>query len=140
MRPLYYRLEGRTPVPEPDRDAASGLLGRVADRRVARDTIDVYGQAVVVSTVFLVIDHAWAGRPRLFETMVFWPGAPLDEWQRRYATWDDALAGHRVAVAAVEAAWWRRRRNGTRRPHSHRRFVPDPVLDARARWELATRP
>jgi hypothetical protein len=52
-------------------------------------TEDIY-----VSTVFLV-SPAGAGfvkQPLFFETMVF--GGPLDKVQCRYATWDEAAAGH----------------------------------------------
>jgi hypothetical protein len=68
-----------------------------ATKRVAVDTIG----DVRVSTVFLMIDHNWLdGPPILFETMVF--GGPFDEWQWRYHTWDEAVAGHRAIVAGVE--------------------------------------
>ena len=38
----------------------------------------------------------------LFETLAF--GGPLDEEQRRYSTWDEAMAGHLVLVGMVSAA------------------------------------
>lgn len=52
---------------------------------------------VTVSTVFLGLDHGWGkGPPILFETMIF--GGPLDDYQVRYSSWDDAETGHKVAV------------------------------------------
>ena len=56
-----------------------------------------------VSTVFLGLDHNWAfpGEPRaLFETMIF--GGEFDQWQRRYATWDEARAGHEDWVKRLQ--------------------------------------
>lgn len=47
-----------------------------------------------VSTVFLGLDHGYrpGDPPIVFETMVF--GGPFDQDQERYATWDEAVAGH----------------------------------------------
>jgi hypothetical protein len=65
-------------------------------RRVAKTTVG----EVDISTVFLTVDHAWGGGPPiLFETMVF--GGPLNEYQWRYSTWDEAVAGHERIVNAV---------------------------------------
>jgi hypothetical protein len=67
-----------------------------ADRTVARTDIG----EVRVSTVFLGLDHNWGdGPPLIFETMVF--GGEFDEWQERYSTWDQAVAGHEAMVAKV---------------------------------------
>lgn len=54
-----------------------------------------------VSTVFLALDHSHypSGPPILFETMVF--GGPHDEHTDRYATWDEAVAGHNRILAAL---------------------------------------
>jgi hypothetical protein len=70
------------------------LLRDAARRRVAHTEV---GQ-VEVSTVFLVLDHNYGreGPPVLYETMVF--GGAHDQWQRRYATREAALAGHDQAV------------------------------------------
>src|SRR5580704_18065197 len=65
---------------------------------------------VRVSTVFLGIDHRFGGvgPPVLFETMVFRGpgrrgrmGVGDDMW--RYASWDDAEAGHKAAVRRERA-------------------------------------
>jgi hypothetical protein len=62
--------------------------------RVAQDQIGV----ARVSTVFMGIDHNFTrgGPPLLFETMIF--GGPEDGFQARYSTWDEAEAGHAVAL------------------------------------------
>jgi len=55
-----------------------------------------------VSTVWVGIDQSFgAGRPLIFETMVFGPGNWGEE-QRRYATEEEALAGHEEIVAAIK--------------------------------------
>jgi hypothetical protein len=71
------------------------------DRRVASTAIN---DKCSVSTVFLGLDHNFSGKgdPLLFETMIF--GGPLDEHQRRYATWDQAERGHAEAVAEARKA------------------------------------
>ena len=79
-----------------------------ADRRVAGTEVG----GLWISTVFLGINHQWDayGPPLLFETMVFskvkdpsrygdgegWGG---EEDMARYATWDEAIAGHAAMVA-----------------------------------------
>lgn len=78
-----------------------------ADRVVAQSQV---GDGVMVSTVFLGIDHNFAfdGPPILFETMIFQTkegGAEmLDDYQERYRTWGEAEAGHARAVAMVKEA------------------------------------
>jgi hypothetical protein len=89
----WYVLDERgEPVPTDDVEAAGQLLDDVDAQRVA---LDERG-GVRVSTVFLVLDHSHgSGRPVLYETMVF--GGPHDQYQERYATRAEAVAGHRVA-------------------------------------------
>jgi hypothetical protein len=66
-----------------------------AERHLGNDFLD---EGVHVSTVFLGIDHNFGlnGPPLLFETMIF--GGPHDQYQDRYATRDEALAGHAKAM------------------------------------------
>ena len=74
------------------------------DNHVGYDEISGF----IVSTVFMGINHTWGrGRPHWFETMVFRQmdnrrmlGRLIDQW--RYATLEEARAGHKLAVAAVE--------------------------------------
>jgi hypothetical protein len=70
-----------------------------ADRKVAKDTLP---SGLLVSTVFLGIDHGFSDNPDvppiLFETMVFMPGS-YDELEcERYATKAEALKGHEAMV------------------------------------------
>ena len=57
---------------------------------------------VRVSTVFLGLDHAWIGEPSpiLWETMIF--GGEHDQYQERYTSHEDALAGHQRAIDLVK--------------------------------------
>lgn len=59
---------------------------------------------ILISTVWLGIDHNFMmeGPPLIFETMVF-DGNFGDRYCERYATKDEALAGHAKAVAWVKA-------------------------------------
>jgi hypothetical protein len=92
-----YILNGHDPVPEPDIHKWGRWLSK-ANRVVAKTQI---GDAEI-STVFLGTDHNWLGHPPpiLFETMVF--GLPYaHEPCIRYATWDEAEAGHSEMVERV---------------------------------------
>jgi len=95
----WYKLVGKTPVKSDD---LNDLRIGTDEWRVAKT--DLPGD-VFVSTVFLGLDHGFGrpGPPILFETMVF--GGPMDDYQERYATWDEAEAGHERIVALA-------RRNG----------------------------
>lgn len=96
MKPLYYRLEGDAVHPVDD------LVKTNAGERVARDELVIDGAGVVVSTVFLGIDHSFGrdGAPVLFETMVF-RGREEEPEQHRYSTIAEARAGHEVVTARV---------------------------------------
>lgn len=53
---------------------------------------------ILVSTVWLGLDHQWGdGPPLIFETMIF--GGEHDEEQWRYSTREEAEAGHKAACA-----------------------------------------
>lgn len=56
-------------------------------------------ELIRVSTAFLMgINHRWLddAEPLLFETMVF--GGTMDQAQWRYATWEQAEAGHQKVL------------------------------------------
>ena len=87
-----YILKNGVPVPEPDLLVWGRWLETAnEDRRVAYDVIS---PELKVSTVFLALDHSFkpGAEPILYETMVF--GGPLDGSQERYATKQEAQAGH----------------------------------------------
>jgi len=66
----------------------------IADRYVAKTVLP---NGTRVSTVFLGIDHSFTdGKPILFETMIF--GGRHDGYQERYATWEEAEAGHKQTL------------------------------------------
>lgn len=101
---LLYVLNGHEPVPADDTlEWGRWFEDHAADRVVAQDELP---GGAFVSTVFLGIDHSFShfGKlehvPVLFETMIF--GFDDDgDYQRRYCTWAEALAGHQEAVAIV---------------------------------------
>lgn len=47
---------------------------------------------ILVSTVFLGVDHGWGSQPAIWETMAFKNGEEIR--CNRYSTRDEALAGH----------------------------------------------
>lgn len=111
-RPHYYKLIGRLPVPLRDiyrYDKHGNIVGITTDpdtqkeyndawknRRIARTEVG----PMLVSTVFLVVDHNWSpdlnDPPILFETMI--RNIDDDDYQERYSTWDEAEKGHARAI------------------------------------------
>ena len=73
-------------------DAVDGVEGR----RVGRDEKD----DIMVSTVFLGLDHSFGySPPLLYETTIF--GGEHDEFQERYLTREEAKRGHKRACKLV---------------------------------------
>lgn len=106
-RPRYYILaeDRQTPVPVEMMEWAKWFENHNLERVVEQTNLsDIIAAKVMVSTVFLGLDHQYAedGPPLLFETMVF--GGLLDSEQWRYSTWDEAKAGHAAMVERVKAA------------------------------------
>jgi hypothetical protein len=100
LRESKWILNGKVPTPCSDLMRWAQWM-ETADRTVARTQL--LGGEVLVSTIFLGLDHSFRdkGRPVLFETMVFTSdNADLDMW--RYATWDEAEAGHAKMVTMME--------------------------------------
>ena len=71
-------------------------LEDLQDRTVRRSELD---NDVLISTVFLGIDHGYNGVPLLFETMIF--GGEHDGYQERYSTWEEAEKGHQKQLIKV---------------------------------------
>lgn len=97
---MYYKLEGKLPVPCDDL-LEWAVWFENFDRRVVYDEIG----DIQISTVFLGLDHNyWGGRPILFETMIFSSGelGNLDQLQKRYCTWEEAEDGHQEIVALAK--------------------------------------
>jgi hypothetical protein len=102
---LYILDEDNRPVAVRD-VLAWGMWFEDANRVVGWTQIT---SEILVSTVFLGVDHRHFGKgpPILFETMIF--GGPLDQEMHRYSSWDDAATGHAAAVRrAREAAGQKR--------------------------------
>lgn len=92
-----YILVGRQPTPCDDLLKWSRWY-QENERHVGDETIG----DVRVSTIFLGLDLSWGeGDPLLFETMVF--GGEHDQWQDRYATYEEAESGHKRVVNAITA-------------------------------------
>jgi hypothetical protein len=96
----HYILEGREIVPVEFLEWAEWFETNREARQLARDA----REGVEVSTVFLGLDHSFSqeGPPIVFESMIF--GGELDGEMQRYATYDEALAGHRELCARVDIA------------------------------------
>lgn len=93
----YWTLDGHTPVPTDDIREWGRLFDETpGGRAVGKDNVgDVF-----ISTVFIGMDMGYGeGPPILFETMVFRGEFDSDQW--RYATWDEAEAGHARVVEMV---------------------------------------
>lgn len=98
QKPLWYKLVNKKPVP-----CKTIQEWTATTENIVKKT-HLFG--FEVSTVFLAIDHNYSGKgdPILFETMIFSRGGKhdkLDQWQNRYCSWDDAVAGHESAVQMV---------------------------------------
>ena len=92
----WYILEGKTPVFEPNTLTAGRFFESIDNMIVARTTVD----DVLVSTIFLGIDHNFGdGPPLLFETMIF--GGTEDSYQERCSTWEEAEEQHKKACAVA---------------------------------------
>lgn len=112
----YLLDENNNPYPEPDLYKwAEGFdeLENSGRKYVGSNTYTLRGHDILVSTVFLGIDHSFAfglaAQPVLFETMVFagdiFP--EMDGYTERYSTYAEAQAGHTETNITVRR-WVRR--------------------------------
>lgn len=105
IRDSQWILDGRKPVRVATIEEQVRWLmdGGEAQRRVARTEIG----DLTVSTVFMGVELTGGSddRPCLFETMVQASSPEHGSWQRfhRYATWDEAQAGHDSIVAFAKS-------------------------------------
>ncbi len=112
----YYILEGHEPK-KSDLFSWGYWLesANVNDRRVNRTKVGIPAwkywmgkllkikqwEPVLISTVFLGLDHRFGeGPPLLFETMVF--GGKHHQEIDRYSTWDEAEKGHAKFVKLIK--------------------------------------
>ena len=93
----WYILDNNNkPVAKPVLEASQWLEDNDNRRIVKRDEIG----DILVSTVFLGLDHAWdSDIPVLWETMIF--GGEHDQYQERYTSYEDALEGHKKAITLI---------------------------------------
>lgn len=93
-----YILEGKTPI-RVDFMTWAQWSGNDGKEKIVEQTS--FPNEVLVSTVFLGLDHRMLGDtgPVLFETMVF--GGEHDGFQERYQTWDEAAEGHKRALKMI---------------------------------------
>lgn len=95
----YVLDEKGNPKPEPDLMKWAKFFEDRKKRVVQQDVIQRDGQEILVSTVFLGLDHNFisGGPPILYETMIF--GLPsMEGYQERYVTKEAALIGHAKAL------------------------------------------
>lgn len=90
--------DGETPIPEPELVKWAAWF-ESAERHVAQDSL---ADGLRVSTVFLGLDHNFGFGservPILWETMIFGADGDLEDYQERYKSYADAVAGHAVAL------------------------------------------
>jgi hypothetical protein len=90
--PKTYVLDKNgNPVHEPDMVKWGAFL--MSNAKCLKQ--DALPNGTCVSTVFIGVDYR--SPPRLWETMIF--GGAHDEYQYRYTSREDALAGHEKALA-----------------------------------------
>ncbi|MFM4814743.1 hypothetical protein [Aeromonas dhakensis] len=102
-RPMFYRLDEQQ-VARPlsiiaflERSARSGEA--LATLVKATYVLDNRARRMLVSTVFLGVDHALDGEPVLFETMIL--GGALNGTTWRYSTHQQAELGHEKVVNLI---------------------------------------
>jgi hypothetical protein len=105
-RPRYFILNdaGQPQPVDLETWAAWYTPDKMDQRIIARDRDEApNAEDVLVSTVFLALDHSFGeGPPVLWETLVF--GGPLDGEMDRYTSRAAALAGHQAMCQRVAAA------------------------------------
>lgn len=96
MSKWYILDNNNKPIPKPVLEASQWLDDNDHRRIVKRDEIG----DILVSTVFLGLDHAWdSDTPVLWETMIF--GGEHNQYQERYTSHKDALEGHEKALTLI---------------------------------------
>jgi hypothetical protein len=98
-----FILDGHTPIKCTDTLLWAEWF-KVTDRHVAETDVPTLDGLVRVSTVFLGVDHAFAGGPPiLFESMCFNDGGAFENECERYERWEEAERGHADMVARIGA-------------------------------------
>ena len=97
LSPFYYLNEDHTATP------CSIEKWRVQFETIERHVADNIINDMRISTVWLGTPHGfnYSDEPLLFETMIFPKKSLGEEYCMRYATWDEAVEGHRRAIQWV---------------------------------------
>lgn len=97
---MWYLLdENKKPYPVEIEQVTSENMAPF--KIVQQDTLD---NGLFVSTVFLGLDHGFGNRnregykPVLWETMIFNDNDTTQDYQERYTSYEDAVAGHQRAL------------------------------------------
>jgi len=100
MLDMYVLDDQGNPQIEPDPLIWSTWFAANPEKR--RVACDEAPNGVLVSTVFLGIDHRFTPdrRSLLYETMIF--GGSYDEEMERYSTHAEALAGHAAWLSRIK--------------------------------------
>lgn len=96
----YYLLKGKTPRLVKDSKEWAKWYKKHS-QQIDACVVGNYS----ITTVFIGIDHNFFGKgpPLLFETMVFeCKRAAINNFTRRYSTWDEAQAGHDEIVKELK--------------------------------------
>lgn len=88
----YILDKNGKPKPEPDLLKWADWFEDKNNRIIRQDR---FGE-ILISTIFLGLDHGWGGDVILWETMIF--GGKEDGLQWRYRSRKEALKGHAKAV------------------------------------------
>jgi len=97
---MHYILdEANNAIPCPNTDE---WVTWYKDNEKRRCTASEAIGEVLVSTVFLSLNHGSVEKPMLWETMIF--GGKHDQAQKRYGTHAEALEGHNLAVKNIKAS------------------------------------
>ena len=98
-----YILIHKVAIPEDDLHKWGEWMEHISIEEKRIDRTIIGDDKIVISTVFLGLDHSWNdGPPLLFETMVF--GGPLEDEQTRCSTWPQAEEMHKKMVRKVKLA------------------------------------
>jgi hypothetical protein len=102
---ICWILDGHTPRPVAPHEWV--VWYAAADQHVRLTELhNPTAGMVCISTVFLGLDHnrSDAGPPILFESIIF--DGQRNEKRIRYATWDEAVAGHQALLDDLAGNGW----------------------------------
>jgi len=95
---MWYKLDSNNnPIPCSSVNEYQEWYKIHGDTVAKSNFLDASGKQIIVSTVFLGLDHSYNSKvPVLWETMIF--GGEHDQYQRRYTNFYDSLEGHNESI------------------------------------------